>query len=129
MSFSNRHPVWVPIVHWRFLFIIHTIIRWELWASARRLLLIGVLIIIRQGSVLQFIIAIFVCVSGITMQSTFSPFNRLDENLLSLIAEWMVFFVVQMASSPYELTNNRVLLSGEPAILTYLPLLLFLLLL
>jgi hypothetical protein len=73
--------------------------RWELWASARRLLLIGVLIILTQGSVLQFLIAIFVCVIGITMQSTFSPFDRLDENLLAMIAEWMVFFVVQMVCS------------------------------
>jgi hypothetical protein len=67
---------------------------WELVVSLRRLFLIGVLVVLAQGSVIQLAIGIFVCLTTITLQAHYFPFEGDFANLFALAAEWLVFLAL-----------------------------------
>lgn len=60
---------------------------WELVVTARRLVLTGALVSLPRGSVEQYSVGLFVCVFGSLMQTSYSPYLGISENVLAFMVE------------------------------------------
>jgi hypothetical protein len=82
---------------------------WELLEMVRRLVLVGVMVLVSRGSVTQLVIATVLCAVYLLLQTEASPFEDLGDNFLASSCSFalVVFFVCIIMFKLATLTDLR----------------------
>jgi hypothetical protein len=68
---------------------------WEIVATARRLFLIAVLVVVSQGNDAgQLVVGLFACLVFMTLHARYFPFEEKFENSFALGCEWVVYLAL-----------------------------------
>ena len=64
----------------------------EVMECVRRLALSSLLILINDGSAAQAVLAVFICLLSIIIYSYFTPYAQRDDDILTEVTQWQLFF-------------------------------------